>query len=63
MNDTVTVAPETDAPPSDRPLFAPPPDQSKLYAALPKAQGAFPGIPKDRTSKMRMKSGGEFTFK
>ena len=34
-----------------------------LYAALAKAQGEFPEIPKNRTAKIRMKSGGEFTFK
>ena len=64
MNDTVTVAPETDMPPKpELSLLAPPADLSKLYAALAKAQGEFPEIPKNRTAKIRMKSGGEFTFK
>ncbi len=34
-----------------------------LYAALAKAQGAFPEIPKNRTATVRMKKGGVFTFK
>ena len=34
-----------------------------LYAALAKAQGAFPEIPKNRVAKVRMKAGGEFSFK
>jgi len=39
------------------------PDLAPLYMALAKAQGAFPEIPKNRTAKVRMKSGGEFSFK
>lgn len=34
-----------------------------LYAALAKAQGAFPEIPKNRTAVVRMKKGGQFSFK
>ena len=41
----------------------PVPPLAPLYAALAKAQGEFPEIPKNRTASIRMKSGGEFKFK
>jgi len=48
----------------DRPLLAQPePDLAPLYAALAKAQGEFPEIPKNRIAKVRTKVGGEFSFK
>jgi hypothetical protein len=33
-----------------------------LYAALSKAQGEFPPIPRDRTVKVQTKTGGSYTF-
>jgi hypothetical protein len=38
------------------------PDYSAIYAALAKAQGDFPVIPRDKTVKVTMKSGGTYTF-
>lgn len=38
------------------------PDYSLIYAALAAAQGAFPIIPRDKTVKVTMKSGGTYTF-
>lgn len=35
---------------------------NELNAALSKAQGAFPAIPKTKMAKVRMKSGGEYTY-
>lgn len=35
---------------------------AKLAAALAKAQGAFPKIPRDRTVKVKTRSGSEYTF-
>lgn len=34
-----------------------------ISAALAKAQSAFPDIPKDKTVKVKMKSGGEYSYK
>ncbi len=34
----------------------------KLYEALAKAQKEFPKIPRNRTAKVRMKSGGEYSY-
>lgn len=34
-----------------------------ISAALSKAQSAFPDIPKDKTVKVKMKSGGEYSYK
>ena len=39
------------------------PEPSKLVAALVKAQAAYPVIPKNKTAKVKMKSGGEFSYK
>ncbi len=36
---------------------------ARLYAALALAQGAFPEIPKNRTATVRMKKGGQFSYK
>jgi hypothetical protein len=35
---------------------------TELFAAMSKAQGAFPIIPKDKTVKVTMKSGGTYVF-
>lgn len=35
---------------------------SELAKALAKAQGAFPTIPKNKTTKVRTKTGGEYTY-
>lgn len=39
------------------------PQIDKLAAALAKAQGEFPAIPRNREVKVTMKSGGSYTFK
>lgn len=39
-----------------------PSPQARLYAALARAQGAFPPIPRDRTVRVAMKTGGSYTF-
>ena len=66
MTDIEQVVAEADAlaRPGD-PEFKPelPQPLAPLYAALAKAQGEFPEIPKNRVAKVRMKSGGEFSFK
>jgi hypothetical protein len=36
--------------------------RASLYGALAKAQGAFPPIPKDRTVRVALKTGGSYTF-
>lgn len=36
---------------------------NELFSALSKAQSEFPSIQKNRTAKVRMKTGGEFTYK
>ncbi len=56
------LEPEEDISPTMRYVEIGPP-LAPLYAALAKAQGEFPEIPKNRTAKIRMKSGGEFAFK
>jgi hypothetical protein len=50
-------------PRGDESEFMPPPkQQSQLSAALAKAQAAFSQIHRDKTVKVRMKSGGEYSF-
>jgi hypothetical protein len=36
--------------------------RARLYGALAKAQGEFPTIPRDRTVRVQMKTGGSYTF-
>lgn len=36
--------------------------KAALYGALAKAQGEFPTIPRDRTVRVQMKTGGSYTF-
>lgn len=36
--------------------------RAQLYGALAKAQGEFPTIPRDRTVRVQMKTGGSYTF-
>lgn len=49
------VAPKSDPSPAPSP-------QALLYAALARAQGAFPPIPRDRTVRVQTKTGGSYTF-
>ena len=65
MTDTATVDQNPEATADQTaPTFMPKkPDLAPLYAALAKAQGEFPEIPKNRVAKVRMKAGGEFSFK
>ena len=37
-------------------------EDGALFGALAKAQAAFPAIPRDRTVKVTMKSGGTYSF-
>jgi hypothetical protein len=37
--------------------------RGKLAAALAKAQGEFTAVPKNKTARVKMKSGGEFVYK
>ncbi len=54
--------PDDDGPQTED-LWTPVPPLAPLYAALAKAQGEFPEIPKNRVATIKQQTGGSFEFK
>lgn len=60
MTDMIVPEPEK---PATHPVEKPEMDFREMQAALAKARGEFPDIPKNRTATVRMKNGGQYSYK